>query len=48
MLSTIQIAYLDILIDGKYRMDSKLVENNQRPVAVGRKEYLFCGNDDAA
>ena len=35
-------------IDGKYRIDSNLVENNQRPVAVGRKGYLFCGNDDAA
>lgn len=36
------------VIDGRYRIDSNLVENGQRPVAVGRKGYLFCGNDDAA
>ena len=36
------------VIDGRYRIDSNLVENSQRPVALGRKNYLFCGNDDAA
>ena len=36
------------VIDGRYKIDSNLVENGQRPVAVGRKGYLFCGNDDAA
>lgn len=36
------------VIDGRYRIDSNLVENGQRPVALGRKNYLFCGNDDAA
>ena len=36
------------VIDGRYRIDSNLVENGQRPVAVGRKNYLFCGNDSAA
>ena len=36
------------VIDGRYRIDSNLVENGQRPVALGRKNFLFCGNDDAA
>lgn len=34
--------------DGRYRIDNNLVENSVRPVAVGRKGYLFCGNHDAA
>jgi len=34
--------------DGRYRIDNNLVENGQRKVALGRKNYLFCGNDDAA
>lgn len=36
------------VIDGRYRIDSNLVENGQRSVACGRKNYLFCGNHDAA
>ena len=24
------------------------IENSVRPIAFGRKNYLFCGNDDAA
>ena len=36
------------VVDGRYRIDNNLVENGQRGVAVGRKNYLFCGNDDAA
>lgn len=35
-------------VDGRYRIDSNLVENTQRPVALTRKNYLFCKNDDAA
>ena len=35
-------------IDGRYRPDSNLIENSVRPVALGRKNYLFCGNHDAA
>ncbi len=34
--------------DGRYRIDDNLVENSIRPLAVGRKNYLFCGDDDAA
>ena len=25
-----------------------LIENSVRPIAIGRKNYLFCGNDDAS
>lgn len=35
-------------LDGRYRMDNNLVENTIRPLALGRKNYLFCGNHDAA
>jgi transposase len=34
--------------DGKLEIDNNLVENAIRPVAVGRKNYLFAGNHDAA
>ena len=35
-------------LDGRYRIDNNLAENSIRPIACGRKNYLFCGNDDAA
>lgn len=35
-------------LDGRYRIDNDLAENSIRPLALGRKNYLFCGNDDAA
>jgi transposase len=35
-------------LDGRYRMDNNLAENAIRPVALGRKNYLFCGNHSAA
>jgi len=31
-------------LDGRYQMDSNLVENSIRPLALGRKNYMFCGN----
>lgn len=34
--------------DGKYNIDNNGVENAIRPLALGRKNYLFCGNHDAA
>ena len=34
--------------DGRYRIDDSMVENSIRPLAIGRKNYLFCGDDDAA
>jgi transposase len=35
-------------LDGRYLPDSNLAENAIRPLAVGRKGYLFCGNHEAA
>ena len=35
-------------LDGRYLLDNNLIENSIRPIAVGRKNYLFCRNDDAA
>lgn len=34
--------------DGRFLVDNNPVENGQRKVALGRKNFLFCGNDDAA
>ena len=34
--------------DGRYKIDDNMVENSIRPLAIGRKNYLFCGDDDAA
>ena len=35
-------------LDGRYQIDNNLIENAIRPLAIGRKNYLFCGNHDAA
>ena len=34
--------------DGELEMDTNLIENCIRPLALGRKNYLFAGNHDAA
>ena len=34
--------------DGKLNIDNNPVENSIRPVAIGRKNYLFAGSHDAA
>ena len=31
--------------DGRINIDNNLIENAIRPLALGRKNYLFCGND---
>ena len=36
------------LKDGILEIDSNLIENSIRPLAIGRKNYLFAGNHDAA
>ena len=36
------------ITDGRYKIDDNMVENSIRPLAIGRKNYLFCGDDDAA
>lgn len=39
------IGYMD---DGRYEIDNNLVENSIRPVAIGRKNYLFAGSHNGA
>lgn len=34
--------------DGRYMIDNNPIENTIRPLAIGRKNYLFCGNKAAA
>ncbi len=34
--------------DGKYEIDNNLIENAIRPLALGRKNYLFTGSHKAA
>ena len=34
------------LTDGRVEMDSNQVENRIRPLALGRKNFLFCGHDE--
>lgn len=34
--------------DGRLHIDNNLIENSIRPVALGRKNYLFAGSHDAA
>ncbi len=36
------------LEDGRYAIDNNLIENTIRPVALGRKNYLFAGSHEAA
>jgi len=33
---------------GRFQIDNNLIENSIRPVALGRKNYLFAGSHDAA
>ena len=35
-------------LDGRYLLDNNGAENAIRPLAVGRKGYMFCGNHEAA
>ena len=35
-------------LDGRFRIDNNLAENAIRPLVLGRNNYLFCGNHDAA
>jgi len=39
------IRYID---DGRYEIDNNLVENSIRPVALGRKNYMFAGSHEGA
>jgi transposase len=37
-----------IFQDGRLELDNNLIENAIRPMAIGRKNYLFCGSHQAA
>jgi len=37
-----------IFEDGRIELDNNLIENAIRPMAIGRKNYLFCGSHQAA
>ena len=39
---------LNYLKDGNLQIDNNLVENAIRPLALGRKNYLFAGSHNAA
>ncbi len=39
------VRYID---DGRFHIDNNLIENSIRPVALGRKNYLFAGSHEAA
>jgi hypothetical protein len=36
------------VLDGRYKIDNNGAENGVKPLALGRKNYLFCGNHQAA
>ena len=36
------------LQDGRIHIDNNLAENAIRPITLGRKNYLFCGDHQAA
>lgn len=33
-------------MDSRYILNNNLIENSVRPIALGRKNYLFCGNHE--
>lgn len=43
-----RVAMLRYLRDGRYEIDNNLIENQMRPVALGRKNYLFAGSHEGA
>jgi transposase len=34
--------------DGRFEIDNNLIENSIRPVALGRKNYMFAGSHEGA
>lgn len=37
-----------ILEDGTFQLDNNIIENKMRPIALGRKNYLFAGSHEGA
>jgi transposase len=42
------LKFENIFLDGRIEIDNNLIENSIRPMAIGRKNYLFCGSHKAA
>lgn len=40
-------AMMRVLDDGRLLLDHNLTENEIRPITLGRKNYLFCGNHES-
>lgn len=40
--------FQNIFLDGRIELDNNKIENAIRPMAIGRKNYLFCGSHKAA
>ena len=36
------------VLDGRYNIDNNGAENGVRALALGRKNFMFCGNNEAA
>lgn len=43
-----RVPMLRYLRNGCYEIDNNLIENQMRPVALGRKNYLFAGSHEGA
>jgi hypothetical protein len=43
-----RVSMLRYLRDGRYEIDNNLIENQMRPVALRRKNYLFAGSHEGA
>jgi hypothetical protein len=39
---------IEYINDGRFRPDNNLIENQIRPLALGRKNYMFAGSHDGA
>jgi hypothetical protein len=39
---------MNYLENGAYQIDNNAIENKIRPVALGRKNYLFAGSHEGA
>ena len=42
------VEILRILDDGNFQLDNNIIENKMRPIALGRKNYLFAGSHEGA
>ena len=38
----------NVLIDGRIELDNNLIDNTIRPMAIGSKNFLFCGSHKSA